>query len=325
MKKVKIYLGAIDNQTPEQKELNYKQSEVVASVAPVNWPVKTPDQFIKYPIRSQDGSSRCVVFTYAKELSIWFQQKYSVWIDFSTCFPYQQRTDTSIGGCTSVDIFTVFPKIGNIFEEYMPGDGLGEQKCMEVKMPSYAKDLAKIINTKRISIPLDFDTVASTIQQTGKGVMLWFKFNDNEWKDIPIVSTQPTTSGHSITGIDIAVYNGQQVIVCDESWGLQYSMNGQRLITREYFNARCYQASYLLNFDMTAQKSLERPHFTGTIISAQECFKWEGLFPNNVATVENWGNITRTACISFQKRYNIIPTSGYFGELTKSKLKELYA
>lgn len=321
----KIYLGTIDNQSPEEKEKNYKQSEVVASVALPTFPAKERENFLRYPIRSQGKSSRCVTFTLAKELSIWFYQKYGVWVDFSTCFNYQLRSNPEVEGCSSYDVFTLFPKLGNIFEQFMLGDGLGEKECMAVKMPSYAKDMAKFIEFKKIALPIDFDTVASTLQKTGKGVMLWFKFNKYEWKDIPITSQQASTSGHSITAIEPITYKGVEYILCDESWGLGYSMDGQRLISRDYFNARCYQASYIMSFDMTPRKAIERPKFDGSIMSAQRCFKWEGLFANNIDEIESWGNITRKACKEFQKRYNIAPAEGNFGPITHAKLVELYS
>ena len=325
MKKIETkYFGAYDNQSDEQKEKNYKQSDVVTAVTPPIFPVKEPKNFLKYPIRSQGASGRCVTFTYAKELSIWFQQKYGVWMDFSTCFPYQLRSNPDISGCSSVDIFEVFPKIGNIFESFMPGDGLGDMASMAVKMPTYAKDLAKMVEVKRISLPLDFDTVASTLQNTGKGVMLWFHFNSYEWKDIPILSEQPITSGHSITAIEAVTYNGQEYIVCDESWGINYSMNGQRLISREYFNHRCFQASYLMAFKFSVGEPSDKPSFDGSIISFQKCLKWLGYFPTNIAEVENWGPVSRNACIKFQKAYAIFPQLGNFGDLTKGKLYELF-
>ena len=318
------YIGCVDNQSEEEKAKNYKQEEFVTTVATPIFNVKTPEQFLRYPIRSQDGSGRCVAFTYAKELSIWFQQKYGVWVDFSTCFPYDLRTNPDISGCNSIDIYDVWPRIGNIFESFMPGDDLNDRDAMAVPMPTYAKDLAKMITAKRISLPLDFDTVASTIQHTGKGVMLWFKFNSLEWKDIPIISEQPYTSGHSIVGVDIVNYKGQDYIVCDESWGIGYSMNGQRLISREYFNHRCFLASYLMSFSFSVGEQSDKPVFDGSIISAQKCFKWLGYFPSNVNEVESWGNITRSACIKFQKTYNIYPQLGNFGDLTKAKLYEVF-
>lgn len=316
------YIGAFLDQTSEQLSKNYKHEEVVATVAPVSWVEKTPDQFLRYKTRDQDGSGTCVVQTYAKELSIIFKQKYGVWIDFSASFPYQHRNNKAIPGCSSTDIYDIFPKIGNVFESFMPSQLMNDEQVMAVKNEPFFEDLAKVWCVKRIELPLDFDTVASTIQQTGKGVMVWFKFNNEEWKDKPVVSDKPTTSGHSITAIDVALYNGEQVIICDESWGLGHSMNGQRLITREYFNARCYQASYLLTFKF--ETSTEIPSFDGSIESAQRCFKHLGLFPSNIPETGVYGNVTRSACIKFQKLFNIQPQLGNLGPITQKKLIELF-
>ena len=80
-----------------------------------------------------------------------------------------------------------------------------------------------------------------------------------------------------------------------------------------------------MNFQMQNNEAIpERPKFDGSVVSAQKCFKWEGLFPANVPEIENWGPITRTACIAFQKRYGIEPDLGNFGPITQAKLKELY-
>jgi len=318
------YLGCYDNQTDEEKSKNYKQSDIVASVAPAVFPVKELKDLVNYPIRSQGSSSRCVTFTYAKELSIWFLIKYGVWIDFSTCFLYQQRNNKELLGCSSVDIYTNFPKLGDIFEMFMPGDGLGEKDALAIPMPPYAKDLAKVVEVKRISLPIDFDTVASTLSTTGKGAMLWFHFNRDEWKEIPVVSDKPWTSGHSITAIEPITYKGEQYISCEESWGINSTFNGKRLISREYFNARCYQASYVVGFKFAQGDVLNKPRFDGTIISAQECFQWLGYFPTNVQKVENWGPITRSACKKFQLAYGITPPEGNFGPLTKAKLIDIF-
>lgn len=320
------YIGAIDNQTEEQKLRNYKFSEVCTAPGPVIWLEKTESQWKKVEhVRDQDGSGRCVAFTYAMELSIYFFMKYGVWIDFSTAFPYQQRTQPMISGCNSVDIYSVWPEIGNVFESFMPAEGLNDAQSMAVKRENYFADLAKVYKIKRIELPVDFETVASTIQATGKGVMIWVRFHPEEWTDRPTIGTKAPTSGHSITAIDYFLVNGKKYILIVDSWGKNYAIKGYRLISEEYFKARCFLASYLMNFETQNNAIIpERPHFDGSIVSAQKCFKWEGLFPGNVPEIENWGNITRTACIAFQKRFKIEPPLGNFGPLTQAKLKEIY-
>lgn len=317
------YNGAIDNQTSEEKAENYKLAEIVASISPVEWVEK--NDWTQYPIRNQDGSLTCVCQTLATEMGIIFKQKYGKFIDFSSSFPYQQRGG-NYGGCTSSDVYSVFPKIGNIFESQMAGQNLREDEVLNIPLENYYKDLALPFTVKRIELPVDFETVASTIQATGKGVMVWFHFSYDEWTDMPVVLPQPTTSGHSVTAVDCLLKNGKKYLVIQDSWGLQYAMGGYRFISEEYFNARCFLASYLKTFQkLVITEDSVKPIYNGSIISLQKCLKWEGLFPANVAEVENYGNITKGAVIAFQKKYGITPAVGYFGQKTQAKIISLYS
>jgi hypothetical protein len=320
---MKNYNGCIDNQSSEQKLKNYKFSEFVTAPSPVKWEER---KWRTLPtIRDQDGSGQCVVMTLATEMGIIFQQKYGVWIDFSSSFPYQLRTNPDISGCNSVDVFDIFPKIGNLFEKDMPSQFMSDAQAMAVKKLSYFDDLAKVYKVKRIALPIDFETVASTIQETGKGVMVWFKFSVPEWTNIPTLSDQPITSGHAVTAMDYVLKDGKKYLVIQDSWGLKYAMKGYRLISEEYFNARCYFAGYLMSFDFTPQTASIRPVFDGSVSSLQDCLKHEGLFPNNIDSTGVFGNVTKNALIAFQKRFGITPAYGNFGPITKAKLKELYS
>ena len=317
-----VYMGCRDTQTIEQKEKNYNFKEVVSSISPVIWTEKT--QYTSYPIRDQDGSSQCVCMTLATEMGIIFKQKYNTWIDFTSAFPYQQRKYLQYGGCTSEDVYDGFPKIGNVFESFMPSQKIGESACMAIPRLPYYADLAKVYKIKRIALPIDFETVASTIQATGKGVMVWFAFSHPEWTNIPQVLPQPTTSGHSVTAVDWTLKDGKKYLVIQDSWGLQYAMQGLRLISEEYFKARCYLASYLLSFQMLEQALPSRPKYVErSVSSAKDCFKWEGLFPNNVESNDVADNIFKTAVKAFQKRYNLT-SDGIVGPITRGKLLEVY-
>lgn len=321
-----IYIGARDTQTAEQKALNFKFEEVCRAAGAVNWVEKLRSEWRSFPIRNQDGSSQCVCMTYSTELGIIFKQKYGVFMDFSSCYPYQQRKYPQWGGCTSEDIYDVFPKLGSLFENYMPSQNIGESACMKVPKLSYYDDLAKTFKVKRISLPINFETVASTIQETGKGVMVWFSFDHSEWTNIPEIKVTNPTGGHSVTAVDFTLKDGKKYLVIQDSWGLQYAMNGLRLISEEYFNARCYSASYLMTFQTldTSDKTITRPKYDGkTIVSFQECMKWEGLFPANVGTMESYGPITRSACVAFQKRFGLV-ADGILGPKTKAKVLSIY-
>lgn len=320
-----IYIGCRDTQTEEQKAKNYKFEEVCSSVAPVNWVEKPQNEWRHFNIRNQDGSSQCVTMTNSTEVGIIFRQKYGGdFMDFSSCFPYQQRKHLEWGGCTSEDIFEVFPKIGNLFENYMPSQNIGESACMAVPKKSYYDDLAKLYKIKRIALPIDFETVASTVQETSKGIMVWFKFDHSEWTDIPQIKVLNPAGGHSVTVVDFTLKDGKKYLVIQDSWGLQYAMNGLRLISEEYFNARCYQASYLMNFEVLDISTVTRPIYDGkTIVSFQKCMKWEGLFPANVTEIESYGPITKKACKDFQLKYGLI-ADGILGPITKAKVLSIY-
>lgn len=319
------YKGCIDNQTDEQKELNYKFKEVVSAPQLVIWTEKPQSEWRHFNIRNQDGSSQCVCMTESTEMGILFMQKYGIFMDFSSCYLYQQRKHTEWGGCTSEDIYDVFPKLGGLFENYMPSQNIGESACMKVPKLSYYDDLAKLYKAKRIALPLDFETVASTVQATGKGVMIWVRFDHSEWTDIPEVKVANPTGGHSITVVDWTLKNGKKYLVIQDSWGLQYAMNGLRLISEEYFNARCFVAGYKLSFQMLEQALPIKPKYIArSISSAKDCFKWEGLFPNNIESNDIADNIFKGAVKSFQKRYNL-SSDGIVGPITRGKLLEVYS
>ena len=317
-----MYQGAKDNQTSDQKAKNYKLAEVCTAAAPVEWFEKS--NWIQYPIRNQDGSFQCVCMTLATEMGIIFKQKYGKFINFSSSFPYQQRGNTEQEGCTSTDVYSIFPKIGDVFESFMPSQNLSETDTMGVFLENYYKDLAKAFTVKRIELPIDFETVASTIQATGKGVMLWFHFSSPEWTDMPQVLSQAITSGHSVTAVDFLLKNGKKYLVIQDSWGLDYAMGGYRFISEEYFKARCFLASYLKTFEILDPQTVDKPHYDGTIISLQKCLKYEGVFPANVPEIENYGPITKKAILDFQLRYNIKPALGVFGPQTQAKILEIY-
>ena len=318
-----IYLGAVDTQSAEAKAKNYKLEEVCTAIAPVIWTEKKV--WNSYPIRDQDGSGQCVCMTYATELGILFKQKYGVWMDFSSSYPYQARKYPLQSGCTSEDVYSIFPKIGNVYESFMPSQVMSDSQAMAVKKEPYFEDLAKVYKVMRVQLPIDFETVASTIQATGKGVMVWFKFHTDEWKDIPVVGIKPPNSGHSVTAVDFTLFNGKKYLVIDDSWGLKYAIKGQRLISEEYFNARCFLASYLKTFEVQDNYIIpEKPKFDGSIMSAQKCWKWLGLFPANVPEIENMGPISIGACIKFQNLFGIVPPLGILGPKTKAKLTELF-
>ena len=312
------YKGCIDNQNVVEKAKNYKFAEICSSISPVEWLEKT--DWISYTPRNQNGSLTCVAQTYATEMGIIAKQKYNEWIDFSASFPYQQKESIAYGGCSSTDIYKIFPKLGNILEVIMPSQNMHEAEVLAVQRYKYYDDLAMPFKIPRIELPVDFESLCSTLQVTGKGIMIWFHIGAGEWGLEPVFLNNGISSNHSVTLIDFGLRNGKKYMRILDSVDGVY-----RWISEEYFNARCFLASYLLVFKkLIVTEDTPKPKFDGSIMSAQKCLKYEGFFPANVPEINIWGNISRTSCIAFQKRYNISPAFGNLGPITKAKLSELY-
>jgi len=100
-------------------------------------------------------------------------------------------------------------------------------------------------------------------------------------------------------------------------------MEGQRVITEDFFKKRNWFACYFINFAFEEPIS-ERPTYDGGIKSLQDCLRFEGIFPSNVESTGVFGSITKKAVIDFQVKYAIIPPQGNVGPLTTAKLKTLY-
>lgn len=343
--------GVIDDyRTDEEKAKDYEFREIVASYAPVNWTEKSIDQWRKFPIKDQDGSSSCVAQTMSKILGILSTLSGDEYIDFSASYIYQRRKNKTWGtglGMIGIDAFDIVRKDGDTLEELMPSQKIDEieiNKVPESERDGLVAEVYKLGNYVTYKPKLDFEAIASTIQQTGKPVMVWFMFNYDEWTDIPTVKTDKPTIHHSVTAVDFTLYNGKKALIIEDSWGEDYGMNGQRVITEDFFRKRNTFAAYPISFktsdDKEKQPTLnhtfsETLHFGDTsadIAALQHALKYEGLFPQNVGSSGYYGNITAKAVLAFQKKYKVAGVveldnlaGRVVGPKTIAKLNELFS
>jgi hypothetical protein len=351
-KKPKPGTGAeIDTRTPEEKEGDYKLGEIVASVNPVNWQEKNQSQWRKFPIFNQNGSGSCVAQTMAKLLGIMYWIKNKIYVHFSATHVYQQRYNKPGFGMQAVDAFNI-AKNGVTLEDLVPSQAMTDAQMDVVDIPQYKKDVGAIFKiTNYISDPIkDIDTIASIIQTTGKGVMVWFYFKYDEWNDKPVAKylsldlAAQDTCRHSVTAVDYALVNGEKCLIIEDSWGPQYGLGGQRIITESFFKTRNWFAGHPMNFKFDEQ-GVSKPHYTFTkqlqqqvvyspdpdVKALQEILRYEGFFPANIEYTGNYGPITAKAVLLFQQKYNIgTPTEitslkgKIVGPKTLAKLNELY-
>lgn len=294
--------------------------EVTASVAPVNWKLLDINNLPNYPMYNQDGSSSCVAMSWALIASILYKQRTGNAIKFSPAWLYQQRINKPGLGMIGTDIAKIASE-GILPHDLMPCMDMGEVAINTIPTYPWYKDVAKVFATedKLIQLPIgDIDTVASTMQVTGKPVNVWYSFAGNEWTSVPVVITTTPGLRHSVVAIDYGIYKGQKCLVIQDSWGpnsTQYQ--GRRIITEDFHKKRNLFAGYprRFRFDVSNTKGI----YNGSIVSFQESMRSIGLFPQGVNLVENWGPLTKKACMAYQKLNNI-PQTGIIDTATKQLL-----
>ena len=342
------YQGALlDTRTEAEKLKDYKFEEIVSSAAPVDWKEKKESTWRKFPIFDQDGSGSCVAQTMAKLLGILYWLANGIYVHFSATHIYQRRFNKPTGGMSGDDVFKIAAE-GVTLEELVPSQKLSDSQMDAVVIPEYKKKVGEVFKISKnwIALPIkDVEAVASVIQQTGKGIMLWFYFKHDEWDKDPNVKyadlelSAQSTSRHSVTGVDFTLYKGKKAIVIDDSWGPKAGNGaGQRVIDEDFFRARNWVARYPMNFQFAESSDPNKPvyffkndlKFSQTVtygnpdvVALQNCLKYLGLFPVNTESTGYFGAITKKGIQEFQKRFGL-PPDGVVGAATRSKLNELF-
>jgi len=336
----------IDTRSNTEKLKDYTLEEIVASASPVEWAPKMRSDWRKFPITEQNGSGSCVAQSLAKQLGIMYWLENNEFVPFSATHIYQRRANkpqSGMGGVNALDI----ARQGVTLEGLVRSDNMTDVQMDSVKIPEYKNKVGEIFKISNyITLPIkDIETVASVIQTTGKGVMVWFYWKTDEWTEMPTVKysdldiTAPTTARHSVTAVDFSLENGEKSLIVDDSWGSKYAFNGQRIITESFFKERNFFAAYPMNFTFD---TVDKPHYTFTkslsfgmddpdVVGLQNILKYEALFPSNASSTGYYGAITAKGTLEFQKRYGValepelsLLQGRLVGPKTLAKLNELY-
>ena len=322
----------LDERSEAEKAKDFHFEEIVTSADPVNWIEKPQNEWRKFPTFDQDGSGSCVAQTLKKLQGIHTWLQTGSFVHLSASHIYQRRQNRPKGGMSGVDAFKIAQK-GVTLEQFAPSEKLNDVEMDAVKVTPFMEDVGQIFKLGNyVQLPTqDIDTVASVIQRTGKGVMVWFYFTRSEWSNVPQVkNTSLPLSGtstlrHSVAAVDFTLYKGKKALIIDESWGIGTALDGQRVITEDFFKARNWFACYFTNFAFEeAPIVAPKPRYDRSIKSLQDCLKFEGFFPTNIESTGYFGSITKNAVIAFQKKYGINPPEGVVGPLTMNKLTNLY-
>lgn len=341
-----LFLGALlDNRPEEKRQKDFYLSEIVAGAAPVNWTNKAPTAWRSFPTQKQNGSYSCVAQTIKKLalISLWLRD--NILIYFSATHIYQRRSNKPAGGMIGVEAFDIWMK-GITLEQFAPSESLTDTQMDNTKIETYAEDIGKVFAIGgHIGLPNgDIDAVASVIQQTGKGVMVWFYFTESEWsRQTPIIEDNnlPSSGGktirHSVAAVDFTLYNGKKALIIEDSF--PFGGLYQRVITEDFFKARNILSRYGMNFKFDSslgQPTSSVPSFPKftfytplvfipldeggnitnmtlnnkqkvDVTALQDILKFEGLFPLNVSSTGYYGAMTAKAVLQWQIIHQVAP------------------
>lgn len=339
----------LDPRPAAAKALDIQHVEVSSSLLPPVWTEKPESAWRKFPIRNQDGSGTCVAQTAAKLLGIENYLETGTYFDASACDIYTRRKNKPDVGMYGQDALSIVSKPGTTSEARWPSQNMSET---QVNAPhTLTAEDAQIEDTYRaggyVMLPYrDIDTVAAVIQHLGKGAMLFFDFEYDEWGDVPVLKHDSRRLLHSVTGVDITIYDGKKAIIIDDSWGNFYGFNGQRVITEDFFKSRNFFAGYLRDLSNTRRDTdptPQRPQHrfdnnlyfdskNDEIKILQDILKYEQLYPQKTNSTGLYWTQTARSVMAFQRKYNVIPESEVIrlqgkvcGPNTRKKLNELYA
>jgi len=313
--KPEVYNGVLpDLRSDEEKAKDWQALEVFAPKAPVFREVKE-NEWKRYQVRNQDGSGSCVANTVAKMLEVKrFIAKNDV-VKFSHAPIYINRSNKPQGGMVGQDALQLAVKYSSCPETEMPSENKNDAQLDAMQMPLHFEDINNYVKPNAyLMLPLDFDYVASMVEQEG-AVMIWVDTSYSCWqKDIPTAGGKGGGVRHSITVVDAITLNGVQYLVIEDSWGRFGKYNGQRLITREFFKDAVFFSAVLTEFvydiDDTAifttfDYPLEYKMENEEVRRLQRYLKAKGFFPQNKEVTKFYGNITAKAVYDFQVAHNV--------------------
>lgn len=297
--------------------------EAVAGASKAQFASKTLATMKKYPYQYQDGSSACVAFTVSKITTILYHNLSGLVTKFSPAFYYTRRFNKPAEGMAFANAVTLATE-GALPYDLLPCEGMNEKEINNLTVKNYHLASADSFSLpiQWVELPIDFDTVASTIEKTGKGVMLWFQFSSGEFFGIdkPVVLNNKNTWRHSVTAIDAFSFGGDKYILIEDS--ADKEIYYRKWITEKFFKDKCVLARYPLNFKFVLGDT--KPTYTGSTASLQDCMRWLGYFPTNVKSTGYYGKITRDAISIFQ-RENQLKVTGLLNEETNRKLVTMFS
>lgn len=358
MEEIPQFLGVARDWRPQQEKARDFTNDEFGSTSEVEW--KPKKRFRKFTPRDQVQSSSCGAQSAAKIAEINEAIETGDVIVFSATPLYRSRTNFPNPGMTIVDVLKSISKEERLIpEKKVVSQKIGEEEMNTMKFSFTEAD--KKFAKKHMASGYEFitkitiDTIAEKIAQ-GKGVLLMLYFSKipgaNEyWKYKPEISVlnlnlydDNTTSRHYVVAVDYFTEDGVKYLIIEDSAGPKTAKNGQRILSQEFVEKRCYGAGYSID---KKNEEVDKPHYVfsktltfglrnnNEVKELQKILQYEGLLPTHVDGKElplgNYLAQTAYAVLQFQKKYKVASDEELdrlrgmtLGPKTRAKLLELY-
>jgi hypothetical protein len=342
------FTGLLEDNRPDQlKDKDFLAVEVIdLSGDDVAWREKDEDELKQYPIWSQNGSGACVAFAFSKAIAVEIYRKTKIWVDLSPAYFYQHRSNRHSAGMNTHNACEIANNIGTTLEALMPSQELTEEEINSVPKSDFAISVADAVAEavgSYLYLPVDMDAVARVLDM-GKAVPVTIFATRGEYrgKEVPVIRDKDLKIAdapikHKVLITDYYVHPRYgKVFQVDDSWGYDAGKGGRRIFTEEWFKARCSGLVWFNKFEFDTdsvekpaynfKKTLQRvPVYTEDpeVVALQNCLKYEGVFPTDVASTGYFGRITEIAVKEFQAKYGI-ETVGIVGPITRAKLNSIF-
>lgn len=344
--------GAQIDTRPESAKLKDFQHAEVASTSVVNWVEKPEVQWRKFKDQEQDGSGSCVAQTAKKLGGIELFRRDGVYVEMSATPLYQRRSNKPSAGMNGIEAFELWRKEGLCLESLVPSTSMSDAQMDNEKVEQYEKDVAKVFKIDgHLGLANgDIESVASIIQNTGKGVMVFFYFTAEEWSRlVPEVITNLAGEAdrrslrHSVAAVDFTIYQGKKALIIEDS--AHFGGLTRRIITEDFYRERNWFARYATSFIFDGNAPFPKPHYTfrrvlnfspvfkvdEDVLALQRILQYEGMFPVDVPLTGYYGAITAKGVDAFQRKYKVATDAELndlqgrsVGNKTITKLNELY-
>jgi hypothetical protein len=313
--------GLLKDVRPVEEKLQDYLSEEVLAYVPPKWVEKSQSQWRKFPIFNQAQSGSCVGQTYAKLLGVDNFLEENKWVRFSARDIYSQRSIKPQFGMHSQEAADICYKKGVTLEQLMPSQNLPEAEMnKEDDRKEIDKQIALIGKAGGyLSLPFDFDKLASVIEQTKKAISIACWFNSGDWNSPEVMTRANGTYGHLVAIVDYCLWKGKKALVFDNSWDYQWGYNGQGIIVEgNHLGIRdfCVYLKDLHNNWRDTDVTIEKPTYNfqknlqfgmrnNDVIALQEALKFFECFPTETQSTGYYGRITCNAVMKWQFKYNV--------------------